>query len=141
MMSEEFTTPDLVEYARLSLTALNRGDIQAVTDRYAPHTVWDNAAFGLGTFEGAEAIRGFLEDWISSFEDLKMEAEEIVDLGNGVVLCVYQQQGRPVGATNYVRVRSASVAVWDEGGPAQITVYPDIDVARTAAERLTESRG
>jgi len=34
------------------------------------------------------AIRGFLEDWLGAYEEYEIEAEEILDLGNGVVLFV-----------------------------------------------------
>src|SRR5436190_18750444 len=97
----------------------------------------------MGTFEGREASIGFLKGWTSSFEDLTIEADEILDLGNGVVLTLYHQEGRPIGATNYVRVRSASVSVWEDGAVVRNTIYPeaDIDEARVAAERLAESRG
>ena len=109
----------------------------------SPDLVLDTAGYGMGTFEGREAAIGFLKGWTSSFEDLTIEADEILDLGNGVVLTLYHQEGRPIGATNYVRVRSASVSIWEDGAVVRNTIYPeaDIDEARVAAERLAEERG
>ena len=77
------------------------------------------------------------------FEDLTIEADEILDLGNGVVLTLYHQEGRPIGASSYVRVRSAMVMLWADAVIVRNTVYPesDIDEARAAAERLAEERG
>jgi hypothetical protein len=97
----------------------------------------------MGTFEGREAAIGFLKEWSSSFEDLIMEADEILDLGHGVVLILFHQEGRPIGASSYVRVRSAMVALWVDGVAVRNTIYPesDIDEARAAAERLAEERG
>jgi ketosteroid isomerase-like protein len=139
-MSEESTTPDLVELERLGWSALDRGELGVY---FRPDVVMDIAGYGMGTFDGREAAIGFLQDWISSFEDLTIEPDEIVDLGNGVGLTVYHQEGRPIGSTNYVRVRSAIVTVWENGAVVSMMIYPepDIDEARAAAERLAADRG
>ena len=139
-MPEESTTPDLAELTRLALAAVNRGDFVAYG---SPDIVLDTGGYGMGTFEGRDAAIGFFKDWTSSFEDLTIEADEILDLGNGVVLTLYHQEGRPIGASSYVRVRSAMVMLWADAVIVRNTVYPesDIDEARAAAERLAEERG
>jgi hypothetical protein len=139
-MSEESATPDLVELTRLGLAAINRGDFGVYN---SPDIVLDTAGCGMGTFAGREAAIGFLKEWTSSFEDQTIEPDEILDFGNGVVLTVYDQEGRTIGATNYVRVRSAAVSVWMDGLILRTTTYPEthIDEARAAAERLAEERG
>jgi hypothetical protein len=71
---------------------------------------------------------------------LKVEADEIVELGHGVVLSIYHQEGRPIGGNNYVRVSSAIIGELVDGMAMRGTVYPDIEEARTAAERLAEER-
>jgi hypothetical protein len=53
---------------------------------HAPDAAWDLSDLGLGTFDGAAAIRGFVEDWFATWQDLVLETEEIVDLGR-VVWC------------------------------------------------------
>jgi hypothetical protein len=45
------------------------------------------------------------------------------------------------GDCNYVRVHSATVSEWVDGVVIRVTIYPDIDEARVAAERLAEERG
>jgi ketosteroid isomerase-like protein len=107
----------------------------------AADAVLDTAGYGMGTFAGREAIRGFLRDWSSSFEDLTVEADEIVGLGAGVVLSVYHQEGRPIGSTSYVRVSSATVSEFVNGSVIRVTIYPDIDEARGAADQLVKARG
>ena len=86
MTFEEFTTPDLVELQERITEAANRRDVDAIVAFYAPDGVWDMSPMGMGTFEGQAAARGFLEDWFVSYEDYELEAEEILDLGNGVGL-------------------------------------------------------
>jgi ketosteroid isomerase-like protein len=140
VMPEESATPDLVELVRGSIDSFARRDLDATMSVYGPASVWDTSPAGMGTFEGLAAIRGFFEDWISAYEEFEIDAEEILDLGNGVTFAVFNQRGRPVGSSGEVRVRSASVAVWAEGLLVRVTNYPDIDEGRAAAERLAESR-
>jgi ketosteroid isomerase-like protein len=139
-MPEESTTFDLVELTRLAMAGANRGDFVAYG---SPDIVLDTGGYGMGTFEGRDAAIGFFKDWTSSFEDLQIEPDEILDLGHGVVLTLYHQEGRPVGASNYVRVRSAMVMLWADGVIVRNTVYPEseFDEARAAAERLAKERG
>jgi len=125
---------------RRSFEAADRRDFGALMGFYAPDAVWENVA-GLGTFEGAAAIRGFFEDWMGVYEEYGMALEETVDLGHGVAFAVAIQKGRPAGSSSQVRLRYAAVAVWENGLIVRATNYSDIDEARAAAERLAEERG
>jgi hypothetical protein len=75
------------------------------------------------------------------YEEYAMEAEEIVDLGNGVSFAVLRQKGRLAGSSGEVRLRYASVGVWTNGLMTRLTNYRDIEEARAAAEQLAEERG
>ena len=140
-MPEESTTPDLVEVAGRTVEALNRRDLDAALSIYSPNSVWDNSAFGLETNEGFGAIRQFIEDWFSSYEELEIEIEENLDLGNGVVLGVAIQKGRPVGSTGHLETRYALVSVVVGSIFERTQGYTDIDQARADAERLAQERG
>jgi ketosteroid isomerase-like protein len=135
-------TPDLVELGRVLFEAANRRDFDALLSFYAPDAVWDmNPLGGLGTFEGHAAIRGFWEDWYTSYEDFEIEPEQTLDLGDGVGFNVVIQNARPVGSSSAVRLRYALVSVWVAGLIVRLTNYTNIDEARAAAERLAEERG
>jgi len=140
-MSEESTTPDLVDRQKRLTEAGNRRDLDAMIAFYAPDGVYDMSPVGMGVFEGQAAARGFIEDWWASYEEHEFEAEETLDLGNGVGFRVLIQKGRPVGSSGEVELRYATVSVWEDGKIARITNYTDIDQARAAAERLAEERG
>jgi ketosteroid isomerase-like protein len=140
-MSEESTTPDLVELQNRLTDAARSRDLDAIAAFYAPDGVWDMSPMGMGTFEGQAAARGFLEDWFASYEAYEFEAEEILDLGNGVGFRVLIQKGRPVGSSGEVELRYAAVGVWEDGKIVRMTNYNDFDEARAAAERLAEERG
>ena len=96
-MPEESTSPDLVKLVVAFFEAANRRDLEARMSFLAPEAVWDLSSIGIGTFEGRAAIRRFLEDWRGSYEELRWALEEVVDLGNGVVLAVTRQDALLAG--------------------------------------------
>jgi ketosteroid isomerase-like protein len=142
-MSEESTTPSLVELVRQSAEAANRRDVDGLMAFYAPDALMDGTRTIVGRWRGRAAIRGVVEDWIGGYEEVEWAAEEPVDLGNGVVFALVRQAGRPVGSTGYVRQCEGWVWVWADGLIASVTTYPEADIgeARATAERLAEERG
>jgi ketosteroid isomerase-like protein len=139
-MPEQSTTPDPVELLHRTLEAANRRDFDAMTRYFTPDGVWDTTPLGMGVFEGREAIRTFLADWIGAYEDYTVKAEEVRDLG-GVTFALLVQQGRPSGSGGFVSLRYVSVTTWRNGLAERSTQYTDIEEARAAAERLAEERG
>jgi uncharacterized protein (TIGR02246 family) len=138
-MSEQSTTPDLVELVRRAFEAANRGDLDAVVSGFAEDATFDGRALG-GHFEGRAAIRSFIEGWWDTYEELEYGLEEVRDLGNGVVFAVVVQDGRPAGSAGHVRQREGWVFVGVRGLVALLTVL-EVDEARAAAERLAGERG
>ena len=90
------TTPDLVELMRDAFEAVNRGDLDAAMEFFAPDAAWEVVSLGT-SFEGVPAIRGFCEDWLGPYEDYELQPDEILDLGGGVVFVVTRFTARPVG--------------------------------------------
>jgi hypothetical protein len=108
---------------------------------YAPDAVWDGSSAGVGAyFEGATAIRSFLEEWLDAYEENEYKQEEGQDLGNGVSFVVATLGGRLVGSAGRVQERWSYTVTWTNGMIARVIVRPDIDEARAAAERLAEER-
>ena len=137
-MSQESTTPDLVERVQRIVAAMNAHDFAAAVCSYAPDAVLDTEAPGV--HEGRPAIRSFYEDWWGAYEDQQQEAEEIRDLGDGVVVVVLLMRGRLRGTAGLLQQRYAAVATWADGLIEKQTNYLDIDEARAAADRLAEER-
>ena len=119
---------------------MSRGGVDAVMSLFAPDAVYDGSDAGIGTFDGAVAIRGFIEDWLCSWEEYRYE-EEILDLGRGVVLSVVRESGRLVGGRGRVEQRATHLMRWVNGKIEWFKHYPDPDEARAAAERLAQERG
>jgi len=67
MASEEPTTLDLVERWQQEIEALNRRDVDAVMRFYTADALYDNGPVGLDAHLGHAQIRGFVEDWLSSY--------------------------------------------------------------------------
>ena len=141
-MSDESTTPDLMELVRGTFEASNKRDVDALMAFFAPDALLDaTRTVGVGP-RGRAAIRGLYEEWTGVYEELEWVAEEPVDLGNGVAFALVSQKASPVGVTGYVQQREGWVWVWVDDLIASLTIYPeaDIDEARAAAERLAEER-
>jgi ketosteroid isomerase-like protein len=135
------TPPDLVEVVHRQLEAVNRRDFDALLPYAAPNVVYDTSPSGFGVYVGVAAIREFIEGYWKTFEDLRLELEEVVDLGNGVTFAVNRHDARVVGSAAPIQAREAQVTEWNDGLVVRITVYIDIDEARAAAERLARERG
>ncbi len=136
-MSQESTTPDLVELVRKQLEALDRRDLDGVMNNVAEDGVLEGR---VEEVEGRAAIRRFLvEDWFRAYEELNYELEEVSDLGGGVVFAVVIQAGRPVGGDGRVRQREGWVYLWVGDSIARLTTS-EVDQARAAAERLAQER-
>jgi ketosteroid isomerase-like protein len=139
-MKGEPRTSDLEDIARRSFAAFAHRDVDRATADYAPDIVWDMSALGMGVYEGFDATRAFLRDWLSPFEDYDQEVEEFRDLGNGVTLAVALQRGRPAGGSGFVEVRYAGVNTWAGNRIQRVSIYTDLGEARAAAEQLAEER-
>jgi hypothetical protein len=137
-MPKESATPDLI---RCIVEAWSRRDIEAVMSFFAPDGLWDMSPMGMGTSGGASAIRQFCAEWWGGYDQYQIEAQEIVELSNGVAFVVTEQRGRPVGSSGFVGFRSAAVAIWRDGLLERVTSYTDLDEARAAAKRLAQDRG
>jgi ketosteroid isomerase-like protein len=139
-MTEESTTPDLLSLTRQAIDAANRRDIDAMMGLFAPDVLWESLD-GIGVFKGATAVRGFLTDWLSSYEVFDTHAEEVADLGDGITLVVVRQSGRLLGASSPIEQRFAWGIVWESALAVHGVAGMDIDKVRAAAERLAEERG
>ena len=92
-------------------------------------------------FEGRAAIRSYLEEFISAFEQLEAKPDEILDLGHGVVFVANRFTARPRGSDAELLMLVGQVYEWEEGMIVRVTFDTDIDAARADAQRLAEERG
>jgi ketosteroid isomerase-like protein len=140
-VSHESTPSDLIERWRQSADAFMRGDFDAGIGFYAPDAAWDASDTGIGTFDGAAAIRSFLEDWVGAFEEYEHRHEVLDDLGNEVVFAVLCMEGSLAGSQGRIQDRYALTVLWAAELIVRVIVRKEIEEARAAAEALAESRG
>ena len=140
-MVERSTTPDLLELSRATVEADSYDEWSALAKRLlAPDIVWDLGGV-LGSVRGLPAILAFVKEYWATWEDHHHYAEEVLDLGHGVMFWIVREHGRLKGSDAYVETRNAWVSVLVDGRMVRSTTYKDIDEGRAAAERLAASRG
>ena len=91
-------------------------------------------------FEGRDAIRVGLEEWIGVYDDFEQVLQEFRDLGSWVGFGVFLQRGRLRGSRGFLELRYANVAAWADGRIERMTSYVEIDDGRAAGERLAQER-
>jgi ketosteroid isomerase-like protein len=85
-MPEEPTSPDLVDLTRRTLEVANRRDFDATMSFYSLDAVWDMSPMGLGRYEGAAAVRGFVwANYFDALEEIDIKPESYLDAGDSVV--------------------------------------------------------
>ena len=75
-----------VEIAKATTAALNRGELDAVLDSFAPDAELKDLAIGRPTrptvVQGTAAIREVWGLWVAAFDDLRTDVEEYLDIGD-----------------------------------------------------------
>ncbi len=140
MVAGQSSASDL-ERTRASFVTAAARDVEALMGMFRVSSVWDVTRWGLGCHTGLSAIRRSLQDWIGVMDEYAVDVEELRDMGNGVILAVAVQSGRPSGSQVRLRLRYAPVFIWDDGWAERVTHYRDIDEARGAAELAARTRG
>jgi ketosteroid isomerase-like protein len=83
------------------IDALNRADVDGVLARMDPQFEWrpleDSPV--AGTYRGHGQVRRYIEDWLTTFEGVRLDVEELRELGERVVAVV----------RNYARARQSGL--------------------------------
>ena len=123
-----------VEIARLGYEAFNRGDIDSLLDLCAPGIEWrDFATIDTETVTGKEAVRAYFETVMEAWEEIRLEPEEITDLGGDRVLVVSHLTARGKGSGIGVDGRGADLLTFDGGSLVRWMGYADRAQALEAA--------
>jgi ketosteroid isomerase-like protein len=130
---------ETVEIVRRVFEATARRDRDAVLALYDPEVEWDVsqdpamvAMFESRVYRGQNAIRRFFREWYEAWENMRNDAEELIDAGDSVVVVVTDRaQGRTSGA----EVARTHAAVWTvrDGKVVRVAWFPTRDAALQAA--------
>jgi uncharacterized protein len=81
-----------IEIAKATNAALNRGDLNAVLDCFAPDAEFKDLANGpdqATVVHGTAALREVWGLWVAAFDDLRTDVEEYLDIGDSVICAAH----------------------------------------------------
>jgi ketosteroid isomerase-like protein len=92
---------DNVAILRRAMPESGPADLDSLVELLADDVEWDyvGAFPEVVTYRGPEQVREFLSNWTDAFDDFGVAAEEAVDAGDSVVICLHQWgRGKDTGA-------------------------------------------
>ena len=100
-----------VDLVREIAEALNDHDVDGMLARMDPDFEWSPLADGpVGrAARGHEQVRRYVEDWLGTFESLRLELEDPAEVGDHVVVVV---RGHGRGRASGVQLESRFCQVW-----------------------------
>jgi ketosteroid isomerase-like protein len=114
-----------LEALRQGYEALNRGE-EAAFDLLAPDIEWQPGAYTpeAGRFTGREGFVGFVASWHESFDEFRLEPQEMTVVGDQVIVLL-RQSGR--GRGSGVELDITTVHVWTirDGVAVAWAAYPN----------------
>ena len=121
------------EVVREIIDALNSGDVDGVLAGMDPDFEWrplEDSPIA-GTYRGHEQVRRYVEDWLSTFDIVRVEPEEVSEVDDHVVVVV---RGHGRGRASGVELHSRFCQVWTlRGGRAvRMQEYPTREVGLAA---------
>jgi ketosteroid isomerase-like protein len=116
-----------------SYEALNRDDIDAAMDALAEDAEWHESEVlpDTGVYEGRDAIRSFLTDFLASWERFHQTVEEVREEGDRVLVMIHlEATGR--GSAADVDARYAHLWTVSGGRGVRVDAFYDRDEALAA---------
>ncbi len=101
-----------------------------------PDIVWraaEGAVDDVGEMHGRVAVRRYAQDWIETFDEISVVAEELRDVGDDRVLAIQRLSGRAKLSSTEVDLRYAVVSTVHDGKVVRGREYLSIDEALEAA--------
>jgi ketosteroid isomerase-like protein len=99
--------------------ALNRGDVDGMLARMHPDFEWrplEASPVAGGVYRGHEQVRRYVEDWLGTFDDLRLELEDPAEIADRVVAVV---RGHGRGRASGLELDNRFCQVWTvRGGTA-----------------------
>ena len=86
-----------VEIVRQAAAAFNRGDLDTWVESWADdidYRAIEGALDDHGPIHGKAEMRAYMQDWIDTFDQFKVEPLEVIDAGQDQVIAVLRNSGR-----------------------------------------------
>jgi ketosteroid isomerase-like protein len=100
-----------VELVRGIMDALNRGDVDGMLARMHPDFEWRplESSPVARLYRGREQVRRYVEDWLSTFDSLRLDLQDPTEVGDRVLAVVH---GRGRGRASGVELDTRFCQVW-----------------------------
>src|SRR5512133_1673553 len=124
-----------VEVVRRMLQAFADGGLDAMAEFWDPDIDWraaEGAVDDVGEMHGPVAVRRYVQDWIDTFDDFSVVAEELRDVGDDRVLAIQRVTGRAKLSGTETDLRYAVVYTVRDGKVVRGREYLSIDEALEA---------
>jgi ketosteroid isomerase-like protein len=103
--------PGTVDVVREIIDAFNRGDVEAMLARMDPDFEWrplEDSPVSRNV-RGHEDVRRYVEDWLGTFDNLRLEVGDLSGVGEHVVAEV---EGHGRGRASGVELHNGFCQVW-----------------------------
>ena len=124
-----------VEVVRQMLQAFADGGLDAMAEYWDPDIDWraaEGALDDVGEMHGPVAVRRYIQDWIDTFDDFSVVAEELRDVGDDRVLAIQRVNGRAKLSGTETDLRYAVVNTVRDGKVVRGREYLSLDQALEA---------
>jgi ketosteroid isomerase-like protein len=128
-----------VEIVRGAYEAFSRAGLDGLLEHFHPDAEYDvTSAIGpfAGMYYGRTAIRSFLTDYFDTWEYVRMEAEDLIEVGEHHVVVRLRMHMRGKGSGVEVEAQTNNVWTMRDGKAVRMAVYNDRAEALQAAEAL-----
>jgi ketosteroid isomerase-like protein len=123
------------ERVRAVIDAINRGDVDAFLERTHAEFEWEALEQSplAGTHRGQAEVRAYLEEWFSTFDEVHLDIEELVEVNDHVLVVA---RGSGWGKASGVEVTNRFCQLWTLSGgvPTLMREYATREEALAAAE-------
>jgi ketosteroid isomerase-like protein len=111
-----------VELVRAIIAALNRGDVDGMLKRMHPDFEWTplEASPAARVCRGHAQVRDYVEDWLGTFDGLRIDLEDPVEIA-GRVVAMARGQGR--GRVSGVQLDNCFCQVWTVSDGAALAMH------------------
>ena len=124
-----------VEVVRRMLQAFADGGLAAMAEFWDPDIDWraaEGALDDVGEMHGPVAVRRYIQDWIDTFDDFSVVAEELRDVADDRVLAIQRLNGRAKLSGTGTDLRYAVVNTVRDGKVVRGREYLSLDQALEA---------